>query len=38
MFPTMSNPVDVCGSGYALALRANVRLRDMEFIQFIRGG
>ena len=34
MFPTTSNPVDVCGSGYALALRANVRLRDMEFIQF----
>jgi len=34
MFPTTSNPVDVCGSGYALALRANARLRDMEFIQF----
>lgn len=34
MFPTTSNPVDVNGSGYALALRAGARLRDMEFIQF----
>src|SRR6185437_11459592 len=34
LFPTTSNPVDVCGSGYALALRAGARLRDMEFIQF----
>lgn len=34
MFPTTSNPVDVGGSGYALALRAGARLRDMEFIQF----
>jgi fumarate reductase (CoM/CoB) subunit A len=34
LFPTTSNPVDVCGSGYALALRAGACLRDMEFIQF----
>jgi len=34
LFPTTSNPVDVCGSGYALALRAGAALRDMEFIQF----
>lgn len=34
LFPTTSNPVDVCGGGYALALRAGARLRDMEFIQF----
>jgi fumarate reductase (CoM/CoB) subunit A len=34
LFSTTSNPVDVCGSGYALALRAGARLRDMEFIQF----
>lgn len=34
LFPVTSNPVDVCGSGYALALRAGARLRDMEFIQF----
>ena len=34
LFPTTSNPIDVCGSGYALALRAGARLRDMEFIQF----
>jgi fumarate reductase (CoM/CoB) subunit A len=34
LFPITSNPADVCGSGYALALRAGARLRDMEFIQF----
>lgn len=34
LFATTSNPSDVCGSGYALALRAGARLRDMEFIQF----
>lgn len=34
LFPVTSNPVDVCGAGYALALRAGARLRDMEFIQF----
>lgn len=34
LFCTTSNPVDVCGSGYALAFRAGARLRDMEFIQF----
>jgi fumarate reductase (CoM/CoB) subunit A len=34
LFPVTSNPVDVCGGGYALALRAGACLRDMEFIQF----
>jgi fumarate reductase (CoM/CoB) subunit A len=34
LFATTSNPSDVCGSGYALALRAGAKLRDMEFIQF----
>ncbi len=34
LFSITSNPVDICGSGYALALRAGARLRDMEFIQF----
>jgi succinate dehydrogenase/fumarate reductase flavoprotein subunit len=34
MFPVTSNPVDVTGGGYALALRAGAPLRDMEFIQF----
>jgi fumarate reductase (CoM/CoB) subunit A len=34
MFTVTSNPVDVRGGGYALALRAGARLRDMEFIQF----
>ena len=34
MFPVTSNPIDVRGGGYALALRAGARLRDMEFIQF----
>jgi len=34
LFTVTSNPVDVCGGGYALALKAGARLRDMEFIQF----
>lgn len=34
LFAVTSNPPDVCGGGYALALRAGARLRDMEFIQF----
>lgn len=34
MFNITSNPADVCGAGFALALRAGARLRDMEFIQF----
>jgi fumarate reductase (CoM/CoB) subunit A len=34
MFPVTSNPIDVRGGGYALALKAGARLRDMEFIQF----
>ena len=34
LFSVTSNPIDVCGGGYALALRAGARLRDMEFIQF----
>jgi fumarate reductase (CoM/CoB) subunit A len=34
MFEITSNPADVCGGGFALALRAGARLRDMEFIQF----
>ena len=34
LFPVTSNPIDVCGGGYALAIRAGAQLRDMEFIQF----
>ena len=34
LFTVTSNPADVCGGGFALALRAGARLRDMEFIQF----
>jgi fumarate reductase (CoM/CoB) subunit A len=34
IFSITSNPIDVTGDGYALALRASARLRDMEFIQF----
>ena len=34
LFSVTSNPVDVSGGGYALALRAGAQLRDMEFIQF----
>jgi fumarate reductase (CoM/CoB) subunit A len=34
LFSVTSNPVDVTGGGYALALHAGAILRDMEFIQF----
>jgi fumarate reductase (CoM/CoB) subunit A len=34
LFSVTSNPVDVTGGGYALAMRAGAPLRDMEFIQF----
>jgi fumarate reductase (CoM/CoB) subunit A len=34
LFSVTSNPVDVTGGGYALAIRAGVPLRDMEFVQF----
>jgi succinate dehydrogenase/fumarate reductase flavoprotein subunit len=34
LFALTSNPRDVTGDGYALALRAGAELRDMEFIQF----
>jgi len=34
LFSITSNPNDVTGDGFALAARAGVRLRDMEFIQF----
>ena len=34
LFQITSNPIDVRGGGFALALRAGARLRDMEFIQF----
>ena len=34
LFSVTSNPVDVTGGGYALALEAGAVLRDMEFIQF----
>jgi succinate dehydrogenase/fumarate reductase flavoprotein subunit len=34
LFSVTSNPVDVTGGGYALALEAGAELRDMEFIQF----
>ena len=34
LFSVTSNPVDVTGGGYALALHAGATLRDMEFIQF----
>jgi succinate dehydrogenase/fumarate reductase flavoprotein subunit len=34
LFSVTSNPVDVTGGGYALALEAGAALRDMEFIQF----
>ena len=32
------NPVRITGDGYALALHAGCRLRDMEFVQFIPVG
>jgi fumarate reductase (CoM/CoB) subunit A len=34
LFSVSSNPSDVTGDGYAIALRAGCALRDMEFIQF----
>jgi fumarate reductase (CoM/CoB) subunit A len=34
LFSVTSNPVDVTGGGYALAIRAGAALRDMEFVQF----
>lgn len=34
LFSVTSNPNDVTGDGYAIALRARAALRDMEFIQF----
>jgi fumarate reductase (CoM/CoB) subunit A len=34
LFAVSSNPSDVTGDGYAIALRAGAALRDMEFIQF----
>src|SRR5262245_12413257 len=34
LFSVTSNPIDVTGGGYALALHAGAVLRDMEFIQF----
>lgn len=34
LFPVSSNAPGVAGEGYAMALRAGCRLRDMEFIQF----
>jgi fumarate reductase (CoM/CoB) subunit A len=34
LFEVTSNPSDVTGDGYAIALRAGATLRDMEFIQF----
>jgi fumarate reductase (CoM/CoB) subunit A len=34
LFRVTSNPNDVTGDGYAMALRAGALLRDLEFIQF----
>ncbi len=34
LFPVTSNAPGTAGEGYAIALRAGCRLRDMEFIQF----
>jgi fumarate reductase (CoM/CoB) subunit A len=34
LFAISSNPSDVTGDGYAIALRAGATLRDMEFVQF----
>jgi fumarate reductase (CoM/CoB) subunit A len=34
LYAISSNPSDVTGDGYAIALRAGARLRDMEFVQF----
>lgn len=34
VFASTSNPAAVTGDGHALALRAGLRLRDLEFVQF----
>ena len=34
IFSRSSNPIQICGDGLALAYRASVPLRDMEFTQF----
>jgi fumarate reductase (CoM/CoB) subunit A len=34
LYAISSNPSDVTGDGYAMALRAGAQLRDMEFVQF----
>lgn len=34
MYPVTTNAPGVAGAGYAVALEAGVRLRDMEFVQF----
>jgi len=34
LFKVTSNPKDITGDGFAMALRAGATLRDMEFIQF----
>lgn len=34
VYPVTTNPADVTGDGYVLALRAGAELVDMEFVQF----
>jgi len=34
LYPLSSNPKEVTGDGFSLALRAGAELRDMEFVQF----
>ncbi len=34
IYPYTTNPADVTGDGYVLALRAGAELTDMEFVQF----
>lgn len=34
LYANTDNPIDLTGDGYALALAAGAKLRDMEFIQF----
>ena len=34
VYPVTTNPADVTGDGYVLALRAGAELMDMEFVQF----